>query len=169
MTPAEVADVLRSSGHALAGLLESLPPDVASWKPAPGEWCVNECVGHIVEAERRGFAGRIRVILDEDEPALQPWDQPSVAAARHDCAKSPRALLAEFEPLRQESLELVRSLKSDQLDRGGMHPTVGRLTVLDLLHEWVHHDGNHLRQAYANVQAYVWPDMGNTQRFSKPA
>ena len=30
-----------------------------------------------------------------------------------------------------------------------MHPTVGRLTV------------NHLHQAYANVQAYVWPDMGN--------
>ena len=91
-----------------------------------------------------------------------------IAAARHDCEKSPAQLLAEFEPLRNESLELVRSLQGKQLERGGVHPAVGRLTVNDLLHEWIHHDGNHLRQAYANVQAYVWPSMGNAQRFSKP-
>jgi hypothetical protein len=51
------------------------------------------------------------------------------------------------------------------LTRAGTHPKVGRLTVGDLLHEWVHHDGNHLRQALANVQAYVFPQMGNAQRF----
>ena len=47
-------------------------------------------------------------------------------------------------------------------------PDVGRLTVDDLLHEWVHHDGNHLRQALGNVQAYVWPNMGNARRFTRP-
>lgn len=168
MTPAEVAVVLEVSGQAYASLLRSLPAEIATWKPAPSEWCVNECVGHIVEAERRGFAGRIRLILGEEEPHFQTWDQPAVAAARHDCDKKPGDLLAEFEPLRQESIQLVRALKPGQLERGGMHPQVGRLTVSDLLHEWVHHDGNHLRQAYANVQAYVWPDMGNAQRFSRP-
>jgi hypothetical protein len=40
--------------------------------------------------------------------------------------------------------------------------------VEDLLHEWVHHDGNHLRQALGNVQAYVWPKMGNARRFTRP-
>jgi len=168
VTPAEVAAVLEVSGKAFADLLNSLPEEVATWKPAPAEWCVNECVGHIVEAEKRGFAGRIRSVIDEEEPAFQRWDQPAVAAARRDCAKPPSELLAEFEPLRRESIELVRSLDAMQLDRGGVHPTVGRLTVRDLLHEWIHHDGNHLRQAYANVQAYVWPDMGNAQRFSRP-
>jgi hypothetical protein len=38
--------------------------------------------------------------------------------------------------------------------------------VADLLHEWVHHDRNHLKQLLANVQAFVWPHMGNAQRFS---
>jgi DinB family protein len=166
VTPEEVAGVLGQSGDAFAGLLRSLPPEAASWRPAPGEWCVNECVGHIVEAEQRGFAGRIRLILAEDEPELQTWDQPAVAAARHDCDKPPASLLAEFEPLRRESLVLLRALKPDQLERGGRHPKVGLLTVRDLLHEWMHHDGNHLRQAYANVQAYVWPDMGNARRFT---
>ena len=168
MTPGEVADVLETSGQAFASLLRGLTPEVASWRPAPEEWCVNECVGHIIESEKRGFAGRIHIILDADEPHLETWDQPGVAKARRDCEKRPQQMLDEFEPLRRDSLSLVRSLGPDHLRRGGIHPTVARLTVEDLLHEWIHHDANHLKQAYANVQAYVWPHMGNAQRFSRP-
>jgi len=62
----------------------------------------------------------------------------------------------------------VRSLESSQLTRSGEHPRVGRLTIDELLHEWVHHDGNHLQQALGNVQAYVWPHMGNARRFTRP-
>jgi hypothetical protein len=127
---------------------------------------VNAVVGHIVEADKRGFAGRIRIILESDEPRLQGWDQPTIAAERNDCDRKPGEVLAEFEPLRRENVALVRSLKPEDLSRGGIHPQVARLTVEDLLHEWVHHDGNHLRQAYSNVQAYVWPDMGNARKFS---
>lgn len=64
MTPAEAADVLEISGQAFAGLLNGLPPEVATWWPAAEEWCVNECAGHLIEAEKRGFAGRIELILD---------------------------------------------------------------------------------------------------------
>lgn len=166
MTPTETAGILEVSGRAYASLLEALPGEVASWQPAPEEWCVNEVVGHVIEAERHGFAGRIRLMLREEEPQLQPWDQAGTARARHDCDRQPQDLMKELESVRRESLELVRALKPEQLKRGGMHPKVARLTVNDLLHEWVHHDGNHLRQAYANVQAYVWPDMGNARLFS---
>jgi hypothetical protein len=166
VTPAEAADVLEASGGAFVSLLRSMPEEMASWRPAPEEWCANECVGHIIECERRAFAGRIQLALETDNPGFEPWDQPAVARARHDCAKKAGQLIAEFEPLRRDSLQLVRSLQGDQLERGGVHPKVGRLTVNDLLHEWVHHDGNHLRQLLANVQAFVWPGMGNARRFS---
>ena len=165
MTPDEVADVLEASGQAYAGTLRSLPPPAATWHPADGEWCVNECVGHIIEAEKRAFAGRIRIILGADNPELESWDQAAVEKARRDCERRPDELLREFEPLRRDSLELIRSLRTEVLMRAGSHPKVGRLTVGDLLHEWVHHDGNHLRQVMANVQAYVFPQMGNAQRF----
>ena len=65
-------------------------------------------------------------------------------------------------------LTLVEALTATDLGRGGDHPEVGFLTVNDLLHEWIHHDANHLRQMLANIQAYTWPSMGNAQRFSAP-
>jgi len=63
---------------------------------------------------------------------------------------------------------VVESLTTAGRSRGGEHPNVGRLTVSDILHEWVHHDRNHLKQIMANVQAQAWPHMGNAQRFSRP-
>jgi hypothetical protein len=166
VTPAEIADVLESSGRAFARTLTSVPPAVASWHPAKGEWCINECAGHVIEAEKRGFAGRIRIILGEQDPDLPGWDRTSIAHARNDCARPSSELATELSTLRADSVALIRSLTPDQLARGGNHADVGRLTVNELLHEWVHHDGNHVRQALANVQAYVWADMGNAQRFT---
>ena len=166
MTAEEIADLLQMSGDSFAGTLRSIPPQLASWHPTESEWCVNECVGHVVEAEKRGFAGRIRIILGADNPKLQAWDSVAVEKARRDCERRPEELLEEFEPLRRDSIDLVRSLNPEQLTRPGLHPKVGSLTVGDILHEWVHHDGNHLRQALANVQAYMWPHMGNARRFT---
>jgi hypothetical protein len=168
VTPDEVAGLLESSGQAFAATLDAITPELASWRPAPGEWCVNEVVGHVIEAERNGFAGRIQVILGAEEPGLPTWDRDQTIKARDDCARDPKELKRELLELRGKSVKLVRSLRPDQMARGGLHPQVGRLTVEDLLHEWVHHDGNHLRQVLGNVQAYVWPQMGNARRFTRP-
>ena len=166
MTPAEAANVLETSGQTYVSVLRSVTPEVAAWRPGPEEWCINECLGHIIEAEKRGFAGRIRLILAENNPTFQLWDQPAVARERHDCEKQPQQLIDEFQPLRRESLAMLRAVRTDQLSRAGTHPRVGSLSVDDLVHEWVHHESNHLRQVLANIQAYVWPKMGNAQRFN---
>ena len=92
-----------------------------------------------------------------------------MSRARNDCERPPTELERELSHERNSSLDLIRSLRTEQMQRGGEHPAVGRLTVDELLHEWVHHDNSHLRQALANVQAYVWDGMGNARRFSAPA
>lgn len=166
LTPSEVAACLEAAMTTLRVELDALPERVVAWHPAAGEWCAKEVVGHLIEAERRGFAGRIRIMLGADRPALQGWDQIEVARARGDCGRRMSALLDELARLRRDSATLVRTLTAADLDRAGQHPKVGLLRVRDLLAEWVHHDRNHIRQALANVQAYVWPAMGNSQKFS---
>ena len=168
LTPGTVAALLRSAGAAIRDELTSLPRAAARWHPGPEEWCTLEVLGHFIEAEQRGFAGRVRLLLERDEPTFETWDQGAVARARRDCERDPAALLGEFGRLREASVVLVAGLRDGDLERGGQHPQVGRLRVVDLLHEWVHHDRNHLRQILANVQALAWPHMGNAQRFSQP-
>jgi hypothetical protein len=166
LAPADVAALLPATVALRRAEIGALPERVVSWHPAPGEWCVKDVLGHLIEADRRGFDGRIRIILGADTPALERWDPPAVARARRDCAKPVAALLEELADMRQASVALVQGLREADLDRAGAHPTVGRLRVRDLLQEWVHHDRTHVRQALANVQAYVWPAMGNSQKFA---
>jgi hypothetical protein len=162
----DVARLLEAMSTALQAEMHALPERVAGWHPAPGEWCAKECLGHIIEAERRGFNGRIRTLLQQDEPLLEGWDQQAVARERNDCQRPAAELLEEFSSLRQDSVGLVNSLTDADLPRGGTHDKVGYLRIQDLLHEWLHHDRNHFRQLQANVQAYVWPSMANAQRFA---
>jgi hypothetical protein len=166
LSPAEAAHLLTAATAFLVAEVSALPEQILRWHPAPGEWCVKDVIGHLIEAERRGFAGRIRIILDHDEPTFEGWDPPAVARAREDCEKDARALLDELAGLRADSVRLVEKLDARDLARGGRHPVVGYLRVGDLLHEWVFHDRNHVKQMFSNVQAFVWPAMGNTQKFT---
>jgi hypothetical protein len=168
LPPAILAGLLAASASTIEAEMRALG-EGASWHPAPGEWCANEVLGHMLEAERRGFNGRIRTILAEPDPDLAGWDQQAVAAARGDCDRDPESLVSEFLALRTDSLDLVRSIAPEDLGRSGNHSVVGRLTIADVAAEWVHHDRNHVRQMLANTQARVWPQMGNGQRFSGPA
>ena len=168
LSPTEVAALLRSAAATVTAEARALPEAVRRWHPAEGEWCVKDVIGHLIEAERRGFAGRIQLILAQDRPVFEPWDPAAVARERKDCARDIETLLDEFTRLRDDGARLAASLRPEDLRRGGRHPVVGDLTVADLLQEWIHHDRNHVKQMLANVQAYAWPHMGNAQRFSKP-
>ena len=169
LPPARVAAFLAAARDHVIAELTVLGDDLAGWKPAPGEWSANECVGHLIEADRRGFAGRIARILAEDGVAEEGWDQIGVAAARRDWERPVAAVIAEFRAGRDDGIELVERLTAADLERYAVHRVVGRVTVADLLQEWVFHDRNHIRQLLANAQARVWPGMGNTRRFSRPA
>jgi hypothetical protein len=168
LTPDEIAPLLAASVATLRAEVRALG-DGARWQPAEGEWSVNECIGHLIEADRRGFTGRIREILAGDEVVLTRWDPPLVAAARHDNDADPIELVELFAAQRSEGIALVRSLSAADLARVGIHPEIGPLRVDEVLAEWPFHDRNHVRQALAVSQSRLWPQMGATQRFSEPA
>jgi hypothetical protein len=163
-----IADLLAATVTTVTDELRGLGRE-AGWRPAPVEWSASECVGHLIEADQRGFGGRIRAILATHPGSpvtLQSWDPPAVAAAREDHLRDPEELIAEFAALRADGVALVRSVRAEDLARSGDHPEVGELRVDELLAEWVHHDRNHVRQMLAVTQARIWDQMGNAQRFS---
>lgn len=166
LAPAEIAALVRASGDAAVAEIRALG-DRSRIPPAPGEWSASEVLGHLIEADRRGFVGRMHLVVHEDRPTFEPWDQPSVAAARRDQERDPEGLVAEFLAAREDGLRFVASLDEAALARVGLHPHVGELSISDLLHEWVHHDREHLAQMLAVSQSFVWPAMGNARRFSE--
>jgi hypothetical protein len=159
----DIARLLESTCALIEAEMNALGDEGCRFHYRDGEWCANECVGHLIEAEKRGFAGRIRDLMAGK--AIQSWDQAQVARDRHDCERVSQSLWMEFMGLRHDSIALVDSLTPADMERSGVHPKVGMLRVRDLLQEWVHHDRNHTRQLLAIQQERVYPHMGNAQKF----
>ncbi len=166
---ARIADLLEAGARIVEAEIGALG-DESGWRPAPGEWSANECVGHLIEAERRGFAGRVQAILATERPDisadLESWDPPLVAEARRDHERDGGELVAEFMAMRTAGVAIVRGLTPDDLPRIGVHPAVGPLRVDEVIGEWVHHDRNHIRQLLEVTQSRVWGQMGTARRFS---
>jgi len=74
-------------------------------------------------------------------------------------------LLEEFSAVRLESVAFLRKLAQSELGRVGVHPKIGYIRVVELLHEWIYHDLNHIKQISTNIQRFLWSDLGNIQRF----
>jgi hypothetical protein len=115
-------------------------------KPAPGEWSVLECIGHVTDAETV-MSARYRWVLAHDEPELIGYDQDLwVAGLRHN-ADDPADLIALFEALRAANLALWQRSSPEQRARVGIHRERGRESFELMFRLLGGHDRVHLDQA----------------------
>lgn len=119
----------------------------AAWnvRPAPGVWTPLEVAAHLADLELV-FGVRLRQILTVDRPFLQPLD-PDALAVRAGYAGWPLAVALErFARRRAETLELLDGCSAIDLERPGLHPRRGTMTVADTVALMLAHDIDHLGQ-----------------------
>ncbi len=126
--------------HALAGTVQD---DLLARAPAPGEWSAVDCLRHLVATEREVFPVRVRAFLGGNDFA--PYD-PDTAGATSGPA-DPGELVAQFEELRAQSLQLLTGLEMADLRRTARHAELGPVTLEQMLNEWAGHDLMHTVQA----------------------
>jgi len=164
LTLKEIGALLEATPALLRVQLTGLDDAILRWRPAPGEWCIKEVIGHLIETDRIAFMGRIRLMIDEDYPTLGGMDVKGVAAARRDDARDLGELLDELTGLRAEIGPIVAALGSEELAHAGSYPKFGELSVQDLVYEWPFHDANHIKQIQDVIQAWALPGMGELMR-----
>ena len=160
MDLSEVASILRATPQTLHALLNGIDQDVLTWRPAPGEWCINEVVGHLIEADRQSFMIRIKGMLEAEHYEIQAVDADEIAAQRRDNERDAFDLIDELERQRETCAELVSALSPEDLERSGEYLPHGEFRIADFIYEWAYHDCDHLQQILSNLKARVWPHMG---------
>lgn len=133
-------------------LAETVPNDLLTRPPKPGEWSAAECLRHILDTERRVFPVRIRAILaGQDFAAFNPGQDGS-GAGEQTIAQ----LAAEYAHLRAENLALLARVTEDDLPRTARHNELGLVTMAELINEWAAHDLMHTVQAERSLmQAFI--------------
>lgn len=110
-------------------------------------WSAFDIIGHYIHGEKTDWLPRMKVILsDNPEKHFAPFDR--FAQFRDSQGKSMDELLDEFKRLRQQNVAELRQaeLTEEQLNRTGIHPKFGKVTLKQLLATWVVHDLTHIYQ-----------------------
>ena len=121
-------------------------PDARVRQPeVPGKWSVLEVIQHLADSDLvAGF--RIRMMLTEDRPPLQGYDQDRWAREFRYRDVSLDQALGQLRGLRTANLQLWGALSPSQLERVGLHSERGPESVGFLLRLMGAHDLVHRRQ-----------------------
>jgi hypothetical protein len=147
MTPSEFEELARSLAETPAHirrLAEGLNAEESRWKPAADAFSVVENVCHLRDIEVDGYAARINLILNEDEPFLPDLNGAQLVAERRYNEQQLDAALDAFADARERNLLVIQSLSSEQLARSGTFENTGAITLSRLLELMREHDAAHL-------------------------
>jgi len=138
--------ILERTPASLSALLEGLPKMWVTATEGNGTWSPYDVIGHLIHGERTDWIPRARHILAGETRPFEPFDRTAQFTESQD--KNLGELLANFADLRRENVAaLVRmNLTDDDLDRAGLHPELGAVTLGQLLATWVVHDLDHIAQ-----------------------
>ena len=139
--------LLARTPSSLNALLRDLPQEWTMQNEGGDTFNAFDVIGHLIHGERSDWMPRAKRILEFGETrAFDPFDRRAQEGESE--GKLLGQLLDEFARLRSDNLAELRSLElgPEDLNRRGLHPALGTVTLSQLLATWAAHDLTHLHQ-----------------------
>src|SRR6266496_4265217 len=129
--------ILERTPGSLIALLSGLPETWIMATEGEGTWSPYDVVGHLIHGERTDWIPRARQILAGQTGPFESFDR--MAQFTESQGKSLGELLETFADLRRENVATLAgmNLTKADLERKGLHPELGEVTLGQLLATWV--------------------------------
>jgi hypothetical protein len=112
-------------------------------RPVKGKWNIHENIAHLAKYQPV-FIDRFRKILAIDEPEFEIYRAEDDDEFEIYCAFTTYELLKKISTDREVIYDLVTHLSVDKLDRMGVHPKFGKLTITEWTEFFLLHEAHHL-------------------------
>jgi len=158
-------EVLRRTPEVLRASLADLPEAWLHGREDADAWSPYQVCGHLLYVEECDWIDRTRVILEHGTTQVfEPVDR-EAGFAKYD-GWSIGDLLDRFAGVRRDNVAVLEKLvEPSDLDRQGLHPDFGAVTLAQLLATWVVHDLNHLHQIVKTMAKQYYDAVGPWRAF----
>ena len=151
-------ELLERTPGVLEAMLRGLSDQWMYANEGEDTWSPFQVVGHLIEGERNDWIPRCQIVLsDSENKTFKPFDRHSQEEwIKGKCIED---LLETFRDHREQNIQILRSfqLNEEKLNRTGIHPAFGEVTLRQHLSTWMAHDQSHLAQI-ARVLAKQYRD-----------
>jgi len=140
-------EVWRNTPDVLDTLLYSVDKEWYENNEGGNSWSPFHIVAHLIVGEKTDWLMRVEIILsDKTDKRFPPFNMEiHIEEAK---GKTMAQLLGTFKMLRANNLRKLEAMKLTQadLDKTGIHPEFGRVTLKQHLATWTVHDLGHIAQ-----------------------
>lgn len=137
----------------LQAVVQALPKETIAFKPASGDWSVQEVIVHLADIEANNYV-RFRAVAVHPGALVQGVDADEWANALHYERQDVELGLELFRLLRRANYELLASLPNGVWMHPMEHSERGRITLEQLFDAGSQHVAAHIRQIEEIVR--VW-------------
>jgi hypothetical protein len=151
-------EILERTPRILEIYLDNLSDEWIFCNEGGETWSAFGVVGHLIHGEKTDWIPRLKTVLNDSEnKTFEPYDR--FAQFDESKGKTMKQLLNEFSILRKQNLEFLKTLNISEKDfsKKGIHPSLGEVTLKNLLATWVTHDLGHIAQI-SRVMAKQYKD-----------
>lgn len=140
-------EILERTAKILEVFLQDLSQEWVMNNEGGETWSAYDIVGHLLHGEKTDWLTRTNIILaTKGNKTFAPFDR--FAQFTESKGKDLNELLKEFKEARNENLKKLKALalSENDLDKTGIHPSFGEVTLRQLLSTWTVHDLAHIAQ-----------------------
>lgn len=159
-------EILERTPAVLKTLLGGLNDDWVMNNEGPETFSPFDVMGHLIHGEKTDWAARTKRILEFGNTKMfDLWNR--FAQYEESVGKSVEQLIDEFAAIRKENIVWLKglALTAADLDKKGMHPKLGEVSLRNLLATWVVHDLTHIAQITRVMAKQYKTEMGPWPEF----
>ena len=142
----QAIQILERTPQVVTSMLRGLDNAWTKSNEGKDTWSPYDIIGHYIHGEKTDWIPRMEIILGHGDKHFIPFDR--FAQFRDSKGKSLDDLLDEFSSLRSTNISKLTAaaLSDSDLQKTGIHPEFGPVTLEQLLAAWVAHDLTHIYQ-----------------------
>lgn len=141
--PSHLSTRLQYQHKSLVDMIDGLSEEQIRRQVITGKWSVFENIVHL-QTYQHCFVLRVREMLEKDNPVFTRYTAEADPEFLDNCEKSMREIMHDMITVRKQmSTEITRFSDAD-IARTAVHPTFGKMNVLQFLNFFLLHEAHHL-------------------------
>ncbi len=128
---------------ALVDLIEGFSDEQIRRQVIPGKWSVFEHIVHL-QTYQHFFAGRIRLILEQDNPVFHAYTAEADPLFLDNCHITSREVIHDLFSLRKDINGDLTAFPADHFIRTAVHPVYGKMNLTQWIEFFLLHEAHHL-------------------------
>ena len=143
----------RRGPEVVAAVLTGAAGGELDFRPNAGRWSIRQIVCHLADSEVVA-AERIRRIIAEDKPVIQPYDQDAWAERLDYHRRRISQALETFRRMRLENYELLKGIPEELFSKRVTYPGRGTMSLREIVELYTRHAEKHAVQIRDVREAY---------------